>query len=73
MRLVSTNEAARILGVSRDTIIRYLRAGKFKTVVLSKSEERELVRIDLASWFVENGIDPTPYLNEKEDGEGEQC
>jgi excisionase family DNA binding protein len=56
-RLLSTADAADVLGVSRDTILRHVKAGSLPFVDVAASGERERIRIDeadLDTWIAEH-------------------
>jgi excisionase family DNA binding protein len=63
MRLVTIKEASKILGVSRETIKRYINSGELSAIHIGTGTERESLRIDLVRFLTRNGIDPAPYLN----------
>ena len=61
-RLLSTADAAHVLGVSRDTVCRLVRSGSLRHVNVSTGG-RERIRIredDLTSWIDQHTITTTP-------------
>ncbi len=63
-RLLTTSEAAQMLSVSRDTILRHVHSGPLPYVdVSAKGEKRKRIRIDTAdldTWIAAHKITPNP-------------